>query len=134
METATQRAVRDRAKHRCEYCHFPEAFAEVPFHCDHIIARQHGGASDMDNLALACCFCNRYKGPNLAGRDPESREVALLFHPRTHFWPEHFAWNGPRLLGLTSIGRATIHALRLNRIDVVAVRQLLLKEGVFPLD
>jgi len=88
----------------------------------------------MDNLALACCFCNRYKGPNLAGMDPESREVTLLFHPRNHLWVEHFAWNGPRLLGLTSIGRATIHALRLNRADAVAVRQLLIKEGVFPLD
>ena len=88
----------------------------------------------MENLALACCFCNRYKGPNLAGMDPESREVAILFHPRTHLWVQHFAWNGPQLLGLTSIGRATIHALRLNRVDAVAVRKLLMKEGVFPLD
>jgi len=48
----------------------------------------------MENLALACCFCNRYKGPNLAGIDPESREVAFLFHPRTHLWVEHFAWDG----------------------------------------
>jgi hypothetical protein len=88
----------------------------------------------MDNLAFACCFCNRYKGPNLAGVDPESRGVALLFHPRAHVWNEHFAWKGPRLVGLTPIGRATIHALRLNRADAVAVRQLLLSEGVFPLD
>jgi len=37
-------------------------------------------------------------------------------------------------MGLTSIGRATIHALRLNRIDAIAVRKLLMKESVFPLD
>jgi hypothetical protein len=134
METAVQRAVRDRARNRCEYCHFPEAFAEVPFHCDHIIARQHGGAKEMQNLALACCFCNRYKGPNVAGVDPESRQVVRLFHPRTDSWAEHFGWNGAGLGGLTPVGRATIYALGLNRADAVAVRQLLMTEGVFPLD
>ena len=78
MEPTVQRAVRDRAKNRCEYCRFPEAFAEVPFHVDHIIARQHGGPSELDNLALACCFCNRYKGPNLSGVDAESGLVHSL--------------------------------------------------------
>jgi hypothetical protein len=134
METAVHRAIRERAKYRCEYCHFPEKFAEVPFHCDHIIARQHGGVKEMDNLAFACCFCNRYKGPNLSGVDPESREVVRLFNPRADVWSEHFGWHGAHLLGLTSTGRATVHALRLNRADAVAVRQLLLKEREFPLD
>src|SRR5881396_1048547 len=91
MEPAVQRAVRERAKNRCEYCHFPEAFAEVPFHVDHIIARQHGGPSELDNLALACCFCNRYKGPNLSGVDAESGQIVRLFHPREHVWTEHFS-------------------------------------------
>jgi hypothetical protein len=117
-----------------EYCHFPQAFAEVPFHCDHIIAQQHGGLKELENLALACCFCNRYKGPNVAGVDPESREMVRLFNPRTDAWPKHFAWNGPHLVGLTPSARATILALRLNRADAVAVRQLLIKEGVFPLE
>lgn len=134
METVFQRAIRDRAKHRCEYCHFPETFAEAPFHVDHVIARQHGGGDEMQNRALACCFCNRYKGPNLSGVDPASNQIARLFHPRKDMWAEHFAWNGPWLVGQTAIGRATIQALRLNRADAVAVRQLLMREGVFPLD
>jgi len=134
MEPAVQRAVRERAKNRCEYCHFPEAFAEVPFHVDHIIARQHGGPSEVDNLALACCFCNLYKGPNLSGVDAESGQIVRLFHPREHVWTEHFSWNGPSLVGRTANGRATIQALRLNRADAVAVRQLLMREGVYPLD
>lgn len=99
METAIQRAVRDRAKHRCEYCHFPEALAEVPFHCDHVIARQHGGPYELQNLALACCFCNRYKGPNLAGIDPESREADVD-------WPCHYSCSAPqsdRCRGSTSL-------------------------------
>ena len=134
METALQRAVRNRAKHRCEYCHFPEAFAEAPFHVDHIISRQQGGGDEIENRALACCFCNRFKGPNLSGVDTESDRVVRLFHPRESVWAEHFTWNGTLLVGRTPTGRATIQALRLNRSDAVAVRTLLLREGAYLLD
>lgn len=134
MDSASQIAVRDRARHRCEYCHFPEKFAEVPFHVDHVIARQHGGETKPDNLALACCFCNRYKGPNLSSVDPATRNIVPLYHPRTDVWSDHFAWKGALLEGLSPTGRATIAALRLNRGDAVAVRELLIREGVYPLD
>jgi hypothetical protein len=53
MDKATQQAVRDRAGRRCEYCYFQESLAELPFHFDHVIAQQHGGATTLDNLALA---------------------------------------------------------------------------------
>ena len=43
MEKADYSFVRARAGYRCEYCHFPEAIAELPFQLDHIIAQQHGG-------------------------------------------------------------------------------------------
>ena len=56
----------------CEYCRLPQAASRiVRFHIEHIIARQHGGRSEPDNLALACGFCNFHKGPNIAGIDPE---------------------------------------------------------------
>ena len=45
MDGLLHEAVRARAHHRCEYCHFPAEFAELPFHIDHIVARQHGGRS-----------------------------------------------------------------------------------------
>ncbi len=105
-----------------EYCHFPEGFAELPFQIDHIIARQHGGATAADNLALACCFCNRYKGPNLSGYDEITREVVPLFHPRNQNWEQHFAWEGSVIVGKTACGRATIRTLSLNRPDAIAVR------------
>jgi 5-methylcytosine-specific restriction endonuclease McrA len=54
----------------------------LPFQLDHIIARQHGGSSDSDNLALARLHCNRHKGPNIAGRDPLTGVIANLFHPQ----------------------------------------------------
>src|SRR5947208_1121793 len=108
MDAATERAVRERAKHLCEYCRFPEKSAELPFHLDHIVSRQHGGETRFENLALACCFCNRYKGPNLSGVDPVSNQVVRLFNPREDEWEEHFSWNGPWLVGKTPRGRATI--------------------------
>src|SRR5882724_10476877 len=108
MDRATERTVRVRARYRCEYCHFPEALSELPFHLDHVIARQHGGLPELENLALSCCYCNRYKGPNLSGMDPVSQRITSLFHPRQDAWREHFAWDGARLFGKTATGRATI--------------------------
>lgn len=131
MEKADQRSVRARAGYRCEYCHFPEAFAELPFHLDHIIGQQHGGETAPDNLAVACCFCNRYKGPNLSGIDPSSGEVVLLFNPRQQLSDDHFVWRGARIFGTTKRGRATIQLLQINRADAVAVRGLLMQVGVF---
>jgi hypothetical protein len=130
MDAALEALVRQRAGNRCEYCCFPAAFAEVPFQIDHIIARQHGGTDDSENLALACCFCNRHKGPNLSGVDPVSRKVVRLFDPRHQPWRDHFVWDGPVLVGRTEIGRATIQTLSVNRRDAVAVRRLLMLEGV----
>ena len=99
---------------------------------DHIVARQHGGAATAENLALACCSCNRHKGPNLSGMDPETKRVIRLFNPRTQIWQEHFVWNEASLGGKTEVGRATIQTLNINRPDAVAVRALLMEEGVYP--
>ena len=131
MDKALQHEVRNRAQYRCEYCHFPEEFAERPFHADHIIAQQHAGQTTSENLALACRFCNRYKGPNIAAIDPQSGEIVELFNPRLQAWDEHFSWTGNQLTSRTASGRATIHLLQINRPDAVAVRGLLIEEGVF---
>ena len=130
MEAKLKAQVRRRARFRCEYCQFPERAAELHFQVDHIIARQHGGRSDAVNLAFACFRCNSHKGTNLAGVDPQSGKVVGLFHPRQDFWRKHFAWNGPKLTGLTPIGRATIAVLRINRPDAILARAALMEEGV----
>jgi hypothetical protein len=109
----------------------PSAFHPAPFQIDHIIARQDGGPATVDNFALACIHCNRFKGPNIAGVDPDSGEIARLFHPRHDTWTEHFIWDGPEVKALTQIGRVTISLLRINDPEVVAVRKALQEEGVF---
>ena len=77
------------------------------FHLEHIVTRQHGGETMLDNLAWACHRCNRHKGPNLTGIDPTTKEIVPLFHPRRLIWTGHFILRGIELMGLRPTGRAT---------------------------
>lgn len=81
MDKRLEDAIRRRATSRCEYCHLPEALSDLTHVLDYIIARQHHGVTTGENLALCCGRCNLSKGPNLAGIDPERREMARLFRP-----------------------------------------------------
>lgn len=81
-----------------------------------------------------CCFCNAFKGPNIAGRDRQTGDTVRLFHPRRDTWTDHFQWDGPLLTARTAIGRATIAVLRINLPYRVAVRASLIEEGVFSPD
>jgi hypothetical protein len=129
--------VRRRAAGRCEYCRVPEAAFRRPFHIEHVTARQHGGLTELDNLALACWVCNLKKGPNLTGIDPQSRRITSLFHPRKDRWEDHFAFSvgtsvaaGIEVRGLTAIGRTTVMVLGMNTEMRQMVRYELWREGV----
>ena len=121
-----------RAASICEYCQMPQEFVDAIHEIDHVIAEKHRGPTKSENLALACFHCNNHKGPNIAGIDPKSGEVTRLFHPRQDHWSDHFEWNGPVLIGLTSVGRATVDVLEINLRHRVLHRQGLIEEGVFP--
>jgi 5-methylcytosine-specific restriction endonuclease McrA len=115
MDVALQELVRHRALDACEYCRLPQSASPyVRFHIDHIVARQHGGQSEPDNLALACGYCNRHKGPNLASCDPTTGELVPLFNPRRDRWTDHFAWNEATIVGKSQVGQVTIHLLGMN--------------------
>ena len=129
MQADLLELVWQRANRRCEYCGFPAEWAYQPFQIDHIIAEKHDGQTVADNLALACFDCNSYKGPNIAGFDPETGELSRLYHPRRDRWRDHFVWEGPRLIGRTAIGRTTIRVLQINNPDALNVRRLLLAVG-----
>ena len=130
MKSALEALVWRRAHTLCEYCRIPQEFDLLPFQMDHIIARVHGGASSWDNLALACFACNNHKGTNLAGRDSETGKIVRLFHPRRHSWKTHFRREGPRIVGRTPIGRATVAVLAFNLLHRVALRAWLLDAGL----
>jgi hypothetical protein len=124
MDEAIRDAVAVRAARSCEYCRIREADDAYSFHVEHIIARKHGGATALDNLAFACQHCNLHKGPNLSGIDPQSGAVVMLFHPRRDSWEQHFALEDVHLAGLTSTGRATVRVLAMNDPDRVQLRTI----------
>jgi hypothetical protein len=132
MERKIELMARFRAGGVCEYCHLPETISHLQFPLDHIIARQHGGASTEDNLALACPWCNQHKGPNLAGIDPDTQALTRLYHPRRDRWAEHFRWEGEVLVGVTAIGRTTVRVLNINDSTAAEIRRNLMASGVFP--
>lgn len=116
MDEETRRLVRTRASQRSEYCRIHQSlYPDFTFHVEHIVARQHGGRDEPDNLALSCHLCNSKKGPNLSSLDPDTGLLTRLFHPRADRWNEHFreADDG-RILGLTKVGRTTVHLLGMN--------------------
>jgi len=123
MDAATKAFVRRRAADRCEYCKLWQGHTRLTHHVEHIVAKQHGGSDDPGNLALACHRCNLHKGPNLTGIDPLKGDVAALFHPRRDDWPDHFAWRGVWIEGLTAIGRATVRLLAMNSVRALELRE-----------
>jgi hypothetical protein len=110
----------------------PQDLDSQPFQIDHVIARQHGGTDDLENLALACFSCNKHKGSNIAGIDRRSAKAVPLFHPRHDRWADHFRWRKGHLLGLTAGARATIDVLQINAPLRAYHRQLLISAGLFP--
>jgi len=132
MNRATMEQVQIRAGHRCEYCGIPETDSGLRFHVEHIIARQHGGSDDVENLALACPDCNWRKGTNLASIDPDSGEVTALFHPRTDSWAAHFINDPPNILGTTTVGRTTVWLLDMNNPIRLRHRVWLTRLGEWP--
>jgi len=132
MDAATRRLVRRRAEGRCEYCRLPQAAQPfVTFHLEHIIAKQHGGSDDPDNLCVACERCNFHKGPNLTSIDPVTGKIERLFDPRRQVWAEHFETRGPLISGKTPSGRATVAVLSMNDERRVELRASLIALGEF---
>jgi HNH endonuclease len=123
INTQVRTHVRKRAHNLCEYCHLHQDDSPwAALHVEHIIPKVHGGADDLDNLALACIDCNLHKGTNLTGIDPKTNRLTELCHPRRQSWDEHFDLQGAYLIGKTPTGRTTIRVLNMNSTDQVELR------------
>lgn len=133
MDRRIRELVWRRAGDACEYCRIPQSATPlIPFHVEHIVARQHGGSDDPGGLAIACDRCNAFKGPNLSSVDPDSGNIVLLFNPRLDAWDEHFAMRGGRIIGLTPTGRATVRLLQMNASRRVELREEWIEETGLP--
>lgn len=126
--------VAQRAQHLCEYCKSPKAYSPSPFDTEHIFPVSLGGETRFENLAYACNGCNGHKYNRTHARDPIDGDLVSLFNPRSEKWQEHFVWDtkGVSVIGITPSGRATVEALKLNRVEIVNLRKLLQIVGEHP--
>jgi hypothetical protein len=117
-----KRAVFQRPSGRCEYCGLSQAGQEAQFHVVHVHPLADGGATTLENLALACVSCSLRKGARQTAPDPLTGKPTRIFHPRNQIWSDHFQWNGCRVVGRTPTGRATVDGLKMNRLLAQAIR------------
>ncbi len=129
-----QRRIRTHFADCCAYCQSAESLTVAIFEFEHIVPRSVGGSTTFENLCLACPTCNRYKAHRQNAIDLVTNETVGLFHPHQQTWADHFTWNeiASEIVGLTSTGRATIVALKMNRPQLVRVRQMWVRLGEHP--
>jgi len=133
--TNTQREeIFKRAKGLCEYCQSPEHYSISTFEIEHIMPISKGGETILENLALSCSGCNKFKSDRIFAFDSQSQTEIPIYNPRKNIWSKHFAWNEDftEIIELTAKGRVTIKALKLNRKNVVNLRKLLYLVGEHP--
>lgn len=131
VPAALRKQVIERAKMRCEYCHFPQSVTLLAFEMEHIISEKHGGTTTLSNLALACPYCNRAKGTDLGSIDPETNQLRPFFNPRNQTWQDHFTLTGAIITPRTSEGRVTVLILQFNHPDRVQERAGLIAIGQY---
>jgi hypothetical protein len=82
MDEALAEQVRRRAGRACEYCRMQQAFyPTIPFPIDHVIARQHGGATAQRDrpLWLGAIRCTEAESLNMFGEaHPLGRRLEQL--------------------------------------------------------
>jgi hypothetical protein len=122
LSARLRREVMVRARKRCEYCGLSDLGQAATFHIDHVIPQVSGGASTLDNLALACVQCSLRKGARKKAADSRTGKMVPLYHPRQQVWNHHFRWSGTKLVGITASGRATVAALHLNSLEHLLIR------------
>ena len=125
ISPALRRRVLAPSRNQCAYCHTLTSVTGARGVIDHIVPEAAGGATELENLCLACHACNEFKGARAQTRDPKSGRDAALFHPLRQRWHDHFRWNSDasEIIGLTAIGRATVAALNMNHPLIVEARR-----------
>jgi hypothetical protein len=134
ISVAEQSQIIERADKRCEYCQSCMDYSSQSFAIEHVLPVALGGKTTLENLALACGGCNGHKYTKVEAFDALSQIIVPLYNPRKQKWCDHFVWSSDRLqmVGQTASGRATVDALKLNRVGVINIRKLLMMVGHHP--
>jgi len=131
ISVRVKKEVNKLAKGVCEYCKCFQKFTPEQHEYEHIIPPVQVGNNELDNIAKACRGCNNIKSISIAGFDPETQQIVPLFNPRKDSWKEHFQWSKDTLKieGLTACGRATVNRLKLNRQELINIREITIAYG-----
>jgi len=132
VSAALRRLVAMRADSLCEYCLVHEDDTVFGCEVDHIISEKHGGATEAENLAYACAFCNRAKGSDIGSIVPGTGRFVRFFNPRTDRWAEHFTLDGVTIVVRSEIGEVTARILDFNNSDRLLERQTIQAVGRYP--
>ncbi|MEH1886472.1 HNH endonuclease [Nostoc sp.] len=126
--------IRSHFNNLCAYCHPAEALTVTTFEFEHIIPLSSGGKTVFENICLACPSCNRYKATRQTAIDPNTQNEVKLFNPQQQLWVDYFTWSkdATEIVGLTTIGRATISTLKMNRLQLTRVRKMWVIMGEHP--
>ena len=132
VPASLRRLVQRRADGLCEYCLIHEDDTFLGCQIEHIRSEKHHGPTTAANLALACVFCNRHKGSDIATITLSTGVLSRLFNPRTDWWSDHFELRGSVIEPLTPIGEATARLLLFNHTDRLVEREALIAAGFYP--
>lgn len=132
VSVALRQLVKARAKSLCEYCLIREEDTYFGCQVDHIISEKHGGATEENNLAYACSYCNRNKGSDIGSIVWETQRFCRFFNPRIDQWPDHFRLNGVSIATITPVGEVTARILDFNHVDRLIEREELAVLGLYP--
>ncbi len=127
-----RRQVAERADSHCEYCLIAETDTFFGCEVDHIISEKHGGATQLDNLAYACAFCNRHKGSDIGSIDWDQGVFSRFYNPRSDQWSDHFDLEGIKIKPLSTIGAVTVRILQMNAEERLLERAALQAQGQYP--
>ncbi len=115
--------VREAYGRCCGYCGVSEVWVGGELEIDHFCPQRHGGTDTLDNLVYACTICNRFKSDYCPTAD--APEGLWLLHPGQDDLSAHLLETADsRLVGLTPRGWFHIDRLRLNRPQLIDLRQL----------
>ena len=131
ISAALRRQVIERADNLCEYCLIHENDTFFGCHIDHIVSEKHGGATEPDNLALACTFCNLHKGSDIGSFAPNGG-LTRFFNPRSDLWHNHFVLSEARIIPISDIGEVTARIFQFNARERILERMALMEIGHYP--
>ncbi len=127
-----RQSVAERADYLCEYCLIAEEDTYFGCEVDHIISVKHGGATEAENLAYACAFCNRHKGSDIASISQRTGSLVRFYNPRIDRWADHFRLDGAHIQPTSDIGGVTARILRFNDSEQILEREALGAIGRYP--